>query len=119
MTSPSSVELWEGHCRCEFEKRDVNATMTAMVSPPYVNHIRTMTGGVGYEQLKRFYAHHFIPVNPPEFELTLISRTVGSDTLVDEISESQGQISLFAKIESLSQCPSRTVSFDPNRPVIR
>ena len=64
--------------------RDVNATMATMVSQPYVNHIPTMTGGVGHEQLKRFYAFHFIPVNPPDFRLTPISRTVGTDTIVDE-----------------------------------
>jgi carboxymethylenebutenolidase len=58
------VALWEEHCRLEFEKRDANATMATMVAQPYVNHIPTMTGGVGYEQLKRFYAYHFIPVNP-------------------------------------------------------
>ena len=72
------------HCRCEFETRDVDATMATMVSQPYVNHIPTMTGGVGHEQLKRFYAYHFIPVNPPDFRLTPISRTVGTDTIVDE-----------------------------------
>jgi carboxymethylenebutenolidase len=84
MTTRNLVALWEEHCRCEFEKRDVDATMATMVPQPYVNHIPTMTGGVGYEQLKRFYAYHFIPVNPPDFRLTPISRTVGSDTLVDE-----------------------------------
>jgi carboxymethylenebutenolidase len=84
MATPDLVRLWEEHCRDEFEKRDVNATMATMVAQPYVNHIPTMTGGVGYEQLKRFYAYHFIPVNPPDFSLTLISRTVGTDTLVDE-----------------------------------
>ncbi len=78
------VHLWEEHCRCEFEKRDADATMTTMVSEPYVNHIPTMTGGVGYSQLKRFYARHFIPVNPPDFRLTPVSRTVGRDTIVDE-----------------------------------
>jgi carboxymethylenebutenolidase len=50
------VALWEEHCRREFETRDANATMATMVSQPYVNRIPTMTGGVGYEQLKRFYA---------------------------------------------------------------
>ena len=84
MTTPNLVELWEEHCRYEFESRDVNATMATMVQQPYVNHVPTMTGGVGHEQLKRFYAHHFIPVNPPDFQLTLISRTVGTVTLVDE-----------------------------------
>jgi len=84
MAKPDLVALWENHCRYEFETRDVNATMATMVSQPYVNHIPTMTGGVGYEQLKRFYAFHFIPVNPPDFRLTPISRTVGTDTIVDE-----------------------------------
>ena len=84
MTSPELVALWEEHCRCEFESRDVNATMATMVPQPYVNHIPTMTGGVGYEQLKRFYGHFFIPVNPPDFRLIPISRTVGVDTIVDE-----------------------------------
>jgi carboxymethylenebutenolidase len=55
-----------------------------MVPEPYVNHIPTMTGGVGHAELKRFYADHFIPVNPPDFSLKPISRTVGSDTVVDE-----------------------------------
>jgi carboxymethylenebutenolidase len=84
MAKPDLVALWEEHTRLEFEKRDTNATMATMVAQPYVNHIPTMTGGVGYQQLKRFYAYHFIPINPPDFRLTPISRTVGSDTIVDE-----------------------------------
>lgn len=84
MTTRDLVALWEAHCRCEFETRDANATMATMVPQPYVNHVPTMTGGVGYEQLRRFYAHHFIPVNPPDFRLTPVSRTVGTDTIVDE-----------------------------------
>jgi len=84
MTIPNLVELWEAHCRSEFETRDAEATMATMVPEPYVNHVPTMTGGVGYEQLKRFYARYFIPVNPPDFRLEPISRTVGVDTVVDE-----------------------------------
>jgi carboxymethylenebutenolidase len=84
MTARDLVALWEEHCRCEFEARDANATMATMVPQPYVNHIPTMTGGVGYEEVKHFYAHHFIPVNPPDFRLTAVSRTVGVDRVVDE-----------------------------------
>jgi carboxymethylenebutenolidase len=76
--------LWDAHCRCEFETRDVDATMATMVGEPYVNHVPTMTGGVGQDQLRRFYKHHFIGVNPPDFRLTPISRTVGTDRVVDE-----------------------------------
>jgi carboxymethylenebutenolidase len=84
MSSPDLVALWEEHCRCEFETRDADATMATMVPQPYVNHVPTMTGGVGQRQLKRFYARYFIPVNPPDFRLKPISRTVGADAIVDE-----------------------------------
>ena len=78
------ASLWETHCRYEFETRDVNATMATMVPQPYVNHVPTMTGGVGQDALKRFYKYHFIGVNPPDLRLTPVSRTVGTSTLVDE-----------------------------------
>ncbi len=58
--------------------------MATMVAEPYVNHIPTMTGGVGFDQLRYFYANHFIGVNPPDFELIQVSRTVGESSLVDE-----------------------------------
>ena len=47
--------LWEAHLRHEFDTRDVDATMATMAEVPYVNHIPTMAGGVGHDQLKRFY----------------------------------------------------------------
>jgi carboxymethylenebutenolidase len=84
MPSLDLVSLWEAHCRYEFETRDVDATMATMVSEPYVNHIPTMTGGVGHDQLKRLYKYHFIGVNPPDFALIPISRIVGADCVVDE-----------------------------------
>ena len=77
--------LWEEHLRYEFETRDVDATMATMVDEPYVNHIPTMTGGVGHDQLKRFYKYHFIGGNPPDTELVPVSRTVGADQVVDEL----------------------------------
>lgn len=76
--------LWERHTTYEFATRDVAATMRTMVAEPYVNHIPVMTGGVGGEELARFYAHHFIPKCPADFKLVPISRTVGADRLVDE-----------------------------------
>jgi carboxymethylenebutenolidase len=78
------VSLWEAHTRHEFETRDVDATMATMVAEPYVNHIPTMTGGVGHDSLKHFYATHFIGVNPPDMMLSPVSRTVGADQIVDE-----------------------------------
>lgn len=77
--------LWAEHCRHEFETRDVDATMATMVLDPYVNHIPTMTGGVGHDLLKRFYKYHFIGGNPLDMALHPITRTVGTDRLVDEM----------------------------------
>ena len=84
MAAYDLAALWDAHCRYEFETRNVDATMSTMVAEPYVNHIPTMTGGVGFEKLRHFYAHHFIGVNPPDFELLPVSRTVGESSLVDE-----------------------------------
>jgi carboxymethylenebutenolidase len=77
--------LWDVHCRYEFETRDVDSTMASMVDEPYVNHVPTMTGGVGHDQLKRFYRYHFIDGNPEDTRLIPISRTVGADSVVDEM----------------------------------
>lgn len=85
MAGHDLVALWEEHCRHEFETRDVDATMATMVPDPYVNHIPTMTGGVGHDMLKRFYKYHFIGGNPPDMALHPITRTVGTDRVVDEM----------------------------------
>ncbi|MGF6854602.1 dienelactone hydrolase family protein [Paraburkholderia sp. CI3] len=76
--------LWEAHCYHEFATHDVDAVMPTMVAEPYVNHVPTMTGGVGHDNLKRFYTHHFVNSNPPDTKLIPISRTIGSDRVVDE-----------------------------------
>ncbi|CAF0713768.1 unnamed protein product [Adineta steineri] len=77
--------LWDKHCEHEFNRRDVAATMLTMVSDPYVNHIPTMTGGVGAKDLSRFYEHHFINNNPDDTKIISISRVVGTDRVVDEM----------------------------------
>jgi len=77
--------LWDKHCEYEFVTRDVPATMSTMVSEPYVNHIPTMTGGVGAKELSRFYQHHFVNNNPKDIKMIPISRVVGTDRVVDEM----------------------------------
>src|SRR5262249_9698079 len=65
--------------------RDTDMTLDTMVPDAYVNHIPAMTGGVGREELREFYSRHFIPKMPPDTEIVPISRTIGSDRLVDEM----------------------------------
>lgn len=77
--------LWDKHCEYEFMTRDVDATMSTMVDEPYVNHVPTLTGGVGYKELHRFYLNHFVHANPEDTKLIPVSRTVGADRVVDEL----------------------------------
>ncbi|MGV0906697.1 dienelactone hydrolase family protein [Mycobacterium novum] len=76
--------LWDRHISHEFANRDVVATMSTMVEEPYVNHIPTLTGGVGQQDLARFYEHHFVHTNPADMKAITVSRTVGADRLVEE-----------------------------------
>lgn len=77
--------LWEKHTYYEFVERNAPKTMSTMVATPYVNHVATMTGGVGYDDLARFYKYHFTTVTPQDVELITVSRTVGCDRIVDEM----------------------------------
>jgi carboxymethylenebutenolidase len=81
----SLAHLWNEHITYEFETRNTEDTLKTMVEDAYVNHIPVMTGGVGWEELREFYAKRFIPQMPPDTELTPISRTIGDDRLVDEM----------------------------------
>jgi carboxymethylenebutenolidase len=77
--------LWDKHCEYEFATRNVDATMATMVAQPYVNHVPTMTGGVGAKDLHHFYSQHFVNSNPADTRLVPISRTVGASQIVDEM----------------------------------
>lgn len=56
-----------------------------MTDNPYVNHVPTLTGGVGKEELIKFYEDFFVHRNPPSLRLRLLSRTIGADHVVDEL----------------------------------
>lgn len=85
VAKPDFAELWAEHIKYEFETHNAEDTLETMVDDAYVNHIPTLTGGVGKEQLLEFYSQRFIPQMPPDTEMTPVSRTVGSDRLVDEM----------------------------------
>ncbi|KAH8120281.1 hypothetical protein DFH11DRAFT_1873505 [Phellopilus nigrolimitatus] len=80
-------KIWGDHIYYEFAARDAPKTMATMVAVPYVNHIPTMTGGVGYDELARFYKYHFTSetVTPPDTEMITVSRTIGADRIIDEM----------------------------------
>ncbi len=77
-------KIWDEHTFYEFGDRSVEDTMATMVQEPYVNHVPTLTGGIGRDRLTKFYRDHFIFSNPDDSNLELISRTVGIDRVIDE-----------------------------------
>src|ERR1700758_767935 len=85
MLQADLARLWEEHTSHEFSTRDTEATLATMVEDAYVNHVPVLTGGRGKSELRRFYSSDFIPKMPPDTKLIPISRTVGSDQLVDEM----------------------------------
>ena len=78
-------ELFDSHIEREFSDHDVEATMKTMVAEPYGYNVPTMVGGFGGEGVRRFYSEHFINQIPKDASVTPISRTVGKDQVVDEL----------------------------------
>jgi carboxymethylenebutenolidase len=83
--SPDIAAVFDDHVAAEFVDLDLDATMATMTDDPYVNHVPVMTGGVGFEGVRRFYGDHFIGRWPKDIEITPVSRTVGEDQVVDEL----------------------------------
>src|SRR4029077_5472267 len=77
--------LWEEHIRREFSARSTDDTLATMVEDAYVDHVPVMTGGCGQAELREFYSTHFISRMPPDMEMIPVSRTIGTDQLVDEM----------------------------------
>ena len=55
-----------------------------MVAEPVNMNVPLMTGGVGYEQVLRYYKDQFLGQMPADCHVVPVSRTVGADRVVDE-----------------------------------
>lgn len=79
------VDIWEEHTRHEFAQKNVDRTMATMIAnDAYVNNVPTMMGGVGNENVRDFYTRYFIYQLPEDTESILLSRTIGTNQIVDE-----------------------------------
>src|SRR5918996_1526207 len=82
---PDLGAIFDKHIKCEFEDHDVDATMKTMVKEPYVHHVPTLTGGIGYDGVYSFYKNDFVGKMPADTKIVHVSRTVGKDHVVDEL----------------------------------
>jgi carboxymethylenebutenolidase len=81
----AEAAVFDDHMAAEFVLRDIEPTMATMVPDPYLNHVPTMTGGRDAAEVRSFYERHFIPRWPADTAATPVSRTIGSEQVVDEI----------------------------------
>ena len=77
--------IFDRHVKHEFVDHDVDSTMKTMVKEPIVHHVPTMTGGIGFDQVYNFYKTEFVGKMPNDTKLKRISRTIGTDQVVDDL----------------------------------
>lgn len=77
--------VFDKHINCEFEEKDVEATMQTMVKEPYVHHVPILSGGIGYDGVYAFYSDSFVGKMPSDTKFVRISRTIGNNQVVDEL----------------------------------
>jgi carboxymethylenebutenolidase len=79
------TSLWDKHLESEFAHKSPEEALATMTDNPRVTIVPTMVGGRGTEELRAFYARHFLNQLPPDLEVTSVSRTIGSTRVVDEL----------------------------------
>ena len=85
MTHEEMIELFQKHMKAELAG-DLDTTMSTMTESPHLNHVPTMAGGVGRDDVRAFYRDHLLGrFFPPDVKITSVSRTVGENHLVEEL----------------------------------
>ena len=85
LPKPDLGTIFDHHVSSEFEAKDADATMDTMTEDPTVIHVPVLTGGRGAQELRAFYRDWFIPAWPDDVQVEQVSRTVGSERVVDEL----------------------------------
>ena len=78
------VDGYLRHTASEFLTKSVDTALATMGSEPHVILMPTLVGGIGRADVRRFYTESFIFSMPADVEFVPISRTVGTDTIVEE-----------------------------------
>jgi carboxymethylenebutenolidase len=76
---------WDKHVGAEFAAKDADEAVATMTAEAYVNLIPLMIGARGREQVRDFYADHFLSQLPPDIEMVPVSRTIGQNQVVEEM----------------------------------
>jgi carboxymethylenebutenolidase len=77
--------VWDKHVTAEFAAKDADLAVATMTEESYVNLIPLMIGARGRDDVRGFYANHFLPQFPSDIEIVPVSRTIGQGQVVDEL----------------------------------
>ena len=84
MTLQAMIDLFQKQVNAELA-RDLDTTMATMSDDPHLNHVPTMAGGVGRDDVEAFYRHHLVGEFSPDLKMASVSRTAGESQIVEEI----------------------------------
>jgi carboxymethylenebutenolidase len=84
-TNGTLSSAWDEHLASEFAAKSPEQALATMTAEPYVNTVALMIGGRGRDEVRGFYANHFLSQIPPDLETVPVSRTVGQGRVVDEL----------------------------------
>jgi len=85
MTQQEMIDLFQKHVGAELNG-DLATTMDTMTDSPHLNHVPTMAGGVGRDGVHAFYRDHLVgKFFPLDVKMDNLSRTVGTDQIVEEL----------------------------------
>ncbi len=84
-TKETLSSAWDQHLAAEFAAKSPEQALATMTAAPYVNVVALMIGARGRDDVRDFYAHHFLSHIPPDMETVPVSRTIGQGRVVDEL----------------------------------
>ncbi|PSN64712.1 NTF2-like protein [Corynespora cassiicola Philippines] len=83
---PVVQDFWDARFEEEVPERGSMAVVRNMSqNSPHVTILPTLEGAVGRKKLEEFYREFFIPSLVEDFDIRLVSRTIGVDRVVDEM----------------------------------
>lgn len=84
-TEELQSRAWDQHLASEFAAKSPQQALETMTDEPYVNVVPLIIGARGRDEVRDFYANHFLTQIPPDMEMVPVSRTIGQDRVVDEL----------------------------------
>src|SRR5262245_65902996 len=77
--------IWDQHLASEFAAKNADEAVATMTAESHVNIVALMIGARGRDNVRDFYANHFLSQIPPDMETVPVSRTIGQGRVVDEM----------------------------------